>query len=177
MSVMQWSRLKKAVESRFAPSVFGRVELRTTNYRYIHDWEGRGWITVDRQEIHDFSTLNYYAQAHKLASAIREANRATDWTDPAQRDGYYEAGATSDQILLKQGIAPQGWFERSLQDYLQLSIEEALGSDNLLHRALAVLDRRLGKRRLRALELSATEHPLVRRLFDFRRKAEGLKTS
>jgi hypothetical protein len=47
---MQWSQMKKQVESFFAPSVAGRVELRSTSYRRSHDGEGRVWITLDGEE-------------------------------------------------------------------------------------------------------------------------------
>src|SRR5690349_4043454 len=150
---MQWSRLKKAVESLFAASVAGRVELRLTNYRHVHDGEGRGWITVDRTEVHQFSTLQYYVESNHLVGELREINGTTDWRVPDQREGYREAQAQGDAILLARGIAHQGWYVRSLESYLQLSVDEALAGDNFLHRALGVLDRRLGKRRLKILEL------------------------
>ena len=165
---MQWSRLKKEVESHFSPSVAGRVELRITNYRWAHDWEGRGWITIDKHEVHNFCTHKYYVEYNKLVDGIRAANHATDWCDPKQRDDYDQADAQANAILEQRGVMSQGWFERSLRQYLSLSIEEVLSSPNFLHRALAVLDKRLGKRRLKALELSPTEHPLVIRLFRLR---------
>jgi hypothetical protein len=74
---MQWSRLKKQVESRFAPSVAGRVELRTTNYRHVHDGEGRGWITIDKEEVHNFCTLKYWVERNLLLAGIREAKASS----------------------------------------------------------------------------------------------------
>ncbi|MEA2558967.1 MAG: hypothetical protein QOH06_471 [Acidobacteriota bacterium] len=169
---IQWSKLKKQVEQRFAPSVAGRVELRTTNYRHAHDSTGRGWITVDKTEVHNFCTLKYWVEHNALASGIREANSAMDWRDPAQRAGYYEAGDQADAILEMRGVVTQSWFEDSLQDFLSLSIEDALQSENFLHRALSILDARLGKRRLRSLEFGPEEHPLVRRFLALRQEAE-----
>lgn len=171
---MQWTKLKKQVEQRFAASVAGRVELRTTNYRQAHDWAGRGWITVDKTEVHNFCTLKYQVEHSALAQGIREANDATDFRDPGHRDGYHEARQQADAILERRGVLPQGWYENSLETFLSLSIDDALRSENLLHRALAVLDARLGKRRLRSLELSPEEHPLVRRFLELRRRAEGI---
>ena len=59
---MPWTKLKKQVEQRFAPSVAGRVELRTTSYRHAHDFAGRGWITVDKAEVHNFCTHKYWVE-------------------------------------------------------------------------------------------------------------------
>jgi hypothetical protein len=172
---MQWSKLKARVESFFAPAVAGRVELRTTNYRHVHDGAGRGWITIDGREVYNFCTQKYWVEGNALSAGIRTANRATDWSDPAQEVAYYEAGAQTEQILEKRGIVCQGGFESALADYLTLSLDDALASDNLVHRALAVLDGRLGKRRLRSLELRADEHPLVKQLLDFRCRVEGVR--
>jgi len=58
-------------------------------------------------------------------------------------------------------------------DYLGMSIDEVLCSQYVLIRAIGVLDRRVGKRKLRRLALEA-EHPLVRLLYCFRCDAEGL---
>jgi hypothetical protein len=172
---MQWSKLKTRVEAYFAPAVAGRVELRTTNYRHVHDGMGRGWITIDGREIHNFCTLRHWIERNALAAGIREANGATDWTDPAQASAYYEAGAQTMEILEKRGILCQGGFESALASYLTLSVDDALASDYLVHRALAVLDARLGKRRLRSIELRGDEQPLVRELLDFRCEAEGVR--
>jgi hypothetical protein len=48
---MQWSKLKRNVESLFADSVRGRVGPPSTRYRTMHDHDGRAWITLDSQEI------------------------------------------------------------------------------------------------------------------------------
>ncbi len=172
---MQWSKLKKQVESRFAPAVAGRVELRTTNYRKVNDWEGRGWITLDKNEIYNFCTQKYLFERWKLSKGIQEANRATDFLDPAQREGYYRGLDAAEEILDRQGVASQDSFEDALESYLNLTVEEALVSGDFIHRALAVLDRRLGKRRLRNLTLIAEEHQLVRDLLAFRLGVEGIK--
>jgi hypothetical protein len=63
-----------------------------------------------------------------------------------------------------------------LKAYLRLSIDDALKSDTPLVRALAVIDRRAGKRRLRSLEVGPLEHPLVRELFRLRCEAEGISS-
>lgn len=166
---MQWSRLKKEVESRFAPSVAGRVELRTTNYRQVHDWEGRGWITIDKEEVHNFCTLKYWVERNKLLEGFQD----TDWREPAQRAGYERARDEAEGILEKRGVLSQGWFENSLQEYLSLTIEDALASPNFLHRGLAIVDKRFGKRRLKSFEPSPTDHALVSRLLELRRAAEA----
>jgi hypothetical protein len=82
--------------------------------------------------------------------------------------------ATRLSIFSREGVVSQKFFECSIEAYPSLSIGEALESANFIHRALAMVDRRLGKRRLRSLGLRTDEHPLVLKLYEFRRVAEGI---
>lgn len=56
-------------------------------------------------------------------------------------------------------------FARSLFDYTSMSVEDALASSNFLIRAVAILDRRMGKRRLERVSLANDENELVRLFF------------
>ena len=60
-----------------------------------------------------------------------------------------------------------------LVSYLDLSLAAALASSEPIHRALAMIDRRLGRRRFDALRFPTSEHPTVRRLYDLRAEAES----
>jgi len=171
---MQWSKAKRRAESLLAPSVAGRVALRVTGYRAAHDAEGRGWITVDGEEAWSFCTLRYFVEHNKLAHGIRVANRGTDFRDPVQSDAYYAAGNKADAILEQRGVVSRSYFQAAVERYPDLPVDEALVSNNLVHRALAVLDRRLGKRRLGKLEFRTDEHPLVMGLYRFRCSSEGV---
>jgi len=106
---------------------------------------------------------------------LRQAHGVTDLRNPEQRQAYHDAGREAERILAERGILSQGWFETSLAEYLTLALDDALASDDLVHRALAVLDGRLGKRRLQSFPLRADESPLVRRLLDLRCEAEGVR--
>ena len=64
-----------------------------------------------------------------------------------------------------------------LKAYLRISIDDALKTDTPLVRALAVIDRRLGKRRLRSLDAGPDDHRLVRELYRLRCEAEGISTA
>lgn len=159
---MQWSRLKTSVEARFAAAVGRRVQLRVTRYRHAHDGEGRGWITLDGEEVFDASTLRNYPAMSALDSALQD--RGVSWQQAHRR---------ARAQLEAEGIFTAWTFNQALEDYLRLSIEKALSSTNVLHRALAIIDGRLGKRRFRGLRLRKKEHDLIRRLYEVRGLAEG----
>ncbi len=61
-----------------------------------------------------------------------------------------------------------------LFDYLNMSIDDILTSDHPVIRAFGMLDKRLGKRRLKAFDVE-DEHPLIKILYDFRYSSEGIK--
>jgi hypothetical protein len=56
----------------------------------------------------------------------------------------------------------------ALESYLSMSIEDALCSSNTIIRAIAMLDRRVGKRRLQQLVIDATTHPFITQLYTLR---------
>ena len=69
----------------------------------------------------------------------------------------------------------RGDANQALSDYLKLSIDDAIKSDNPIIRSLAILDRRFGRRRLAQFD-DSKEHPMVRELYRLRCEAEGIKT-
>lgn len=162
---MRWSKLKTMIEDRMAPSLAGRVQVHVTTYGRP-DWmpyftRGRGWITVDGREIANFSTDQYLVEHWRLKQETGMQQRVSDIPDP----------------LRERDILPRWWFEDALWDYLSLSIDDAVSSENFLIRALAMTDRRLGKRRLRRLQIRADEHPLIHMFYTLRCVAEGVDRS
>ncbi len=173
---MRWSKLKQLVEDRMADSLQRRVEVHSTWYRRLgHDHLGRTWITIDKHEVVNMCDLRYWNQYAPLMSEIRAANNATDYRDPAQRAQYYAAYDQAEALMHQQGVYDRGDCNRLLASYLHLSVDDAFLSANVLIRALAMLDSRLGKRRLRTLQLSDDEHPLVRQFYALRCEAEGIE--
>lgn len=137
---MRWSKLKQQVEALFAEGVRGRVELRTTRYKKAHDRFGRSWITIDGQEVANMS--NYLACGDSIADGNPDR---------------FDAGVFAGYDL-----------PVAMREYLSLSIDAAISSANALIRALAVLDRRAGARRLARID-PAKEVPLVTDLLAVRR--------
>jgi hypothetical protein len=152
---MRWSKVKLAMESLLAESLRGRVAYYATRYHHAHDSEGRGWITFDGKEVANFCTLSAWQRENEL-----DGTRAN-------------MGSPRDHRTLVTARWAEGFYtlpeyQDTLREYLNMSIESALESGDPLTRALAILDRRLGKRRLRALGYLSKSHPLVTRFYEFR---------
>ncbi len=173
---MRWSKLKQRVEDRIAPSLQRRVQVYSTWYRCLgHDRLGRVWITVDKREVANMSDWPYWIDYSDLVDEIRATISAPDHCDPAQLRELSAASGKAETILHRQGRYSRYQAQAMLKRYLSLTIDDALRSDEMLIRAFAMLDSRVGKRRLRTLHLGDDEHPLVRQFYALRCEAESIK--
>lgn len=164
---MRWSKLKSVVESRFAPALDGRVAINSAAYGNCSC--GHAWLTLDKQVVANFCTRAFW-------------NRA-DGQFERQNGRWVSGSPIPDHVSESQNrrYGEMEYGELSRQDAYQscwefvhdLDIDAALATDDPLIQTLAVLDSRIGKRRLASL---STEHlhPLTKRLLDARLDAEGL---
>lgn len=167
---MPWSRLKSLVESRLAPSLDGRVTLHQARYRHARKEVGRVWVAIDGEEVAAFATHMGWTRVRPLADALMDERRA--WGTEA---AYAAATADAEAQLRAAGEFSDDAALSDLEGYLSQTVESALTAPSPLTRALAMLDSRLGKRRLRALTLAPDEHPLVRIMFTLRCDTEGVR--
>ena len=139
-----WSKTRLVLESRLAKNLKGRVSYhydvyRTKGCKEKHDWwtemhvlsiivDGEAWFCTNPQ---------FYRQYY--------------------RDGAYRFGEISEnEIIRETGLVAGGFWETRamwyIHEYLNvLSIDQAIKHDNYFIRLLAVLDARLGKRKIKAL--------------------------
>jgi hypothetical protein len=170
---MDWSKLKQRTEARTADSIMGRVQFYNARYTHAHDGDGRGWITVDGREIANFCDHIARRAWDRVAADVLKAN-AEGWKDatPEQLAGWrnYETA----RWMRAKGKLGRWEFNEALERYLSLPIYDALVSEEALIRALAMIDRRVGKRRLQRLAARDERQPLVRMLYELRCEAEGI---
>ena len=150
---MRWSKLRSLVTEGFADSIRSRVDIQST--RYGNCSCGHAWITLDGEVIANFCT-----RAHSIAQGM-EATSAKVATTP--RHQFAKFGELSRQDA----------YEACWDFVHNLPIAAALTDVDPLVQTLAVLDRRVGKRRLAQLN-SSHYHPLAAVLLGVRREAEGL---
>ena len=148
---MRWSKLTSSLEALRVPALAKRVSIHQARYRYTREEVGRVWVTVDGREVASFDTSTYMRRRAELG------------TDDRAREMLRRRGQYDDYEAIVD-----------LEAYLSLPIDEALTSPSPLLRALAVIDRRVGKRRLRTLAVGPLEHPLVRQMYLLRCEAEGV---
>jgi hypothetical protein len=166
---MRWSKLKSLLEDRFAPSLARRVALQQARYRHTNEEVGRVTLTVDGREVAAFATHMGWRQVRPLADQLMEARGA--WGSPAE---YVQATADAEGQLRTNGVLSDAVALEDLEASLSMSLDAALAAASPLVRALAMLDRRLGKRRLRSMRFADTELALIRSLYTLRCAAEGI---
>ena len=161
---MNWSKVKQNVENCFAPSIKGRVELRATAYRSTDKRAGRGYIAVDGKIVWDACTMKFWeVEGAQIRLLKQEAGKSS----------FAVQGAANRQLAL-DGIMRKSGFIRTLERYGSVSVERALESGNVLAQSIAMLDARLGKRRLKSLDVSGLD-PLVQYFHHLRCEAEGIR--
>jgi hypothetical protein len=77
-------------------------------------------------------------------------------------------GQELSEWLAKQEIHSPNYMVGSLRVYLDISITEALQSENPFIKALAIVDRRVGKRTLERMNPAGAEHSLVKSFYELR---------
>ena len=157
---MRWSKVKKLVEDSFAESVKKRIKVYSTHYQCSC---GRGWITIDGEELVDFSTMlsgNIYGYVyHETTNTICAKHSAV------------KGDERTEGKLIEDGEFSRFDLHIACWDYLHQSIKDSLESENPLIKSLAILSAKVGKGRLGEIA-KQNLHPLTRALLDFRLEAE-----
>lgn len=151
---MQWSKLKARVKERICPELRDRVDFHLTSYRRSHDDVDKVWITIDGETV-------FKAKHYAYAKASAEA--------------FYcgLSGAAIKSMLREVEVFDPADFGNAMRSYLDLPIAKALVSTDPLIKAFAIIDRRVGKRTLLKLELSASESPLILAFYSLRLLVES----
>ena len=85
---------------------------------------------------------------------------------------------TMDELALNHGIFDEHNFYHSFSVFDNQSIEKSLVSDDLLVRIFAILDRRVGKRRLIAMQEEMKNEPEILQVFYLiRTEAENISVT
>lgn len=160
-----WSGIRKKLEEDYlCPALRGRARYFATTYRASHDQEGRAAILVDGVEVLKSSYYEYAIAIWDRKNDLR-AQEGNDW----------ESYRQIIKAVVDDGYFDQRDFYAAFQKFDNQSLEASLADENPIVRIFALLDRRLGKRRLAALEENMEQElDWVRPFYLLRMEAEGL---
>lgn len=161
-----WNGIKHKLETEYlAKTLRGHIQYFVTTYSRSPDHEGRASILLDGKEI---LSGNYYNQWNKAHLYPHD-----DKYDIRMKCDH----PFMDEAAMELGTFDQRCFYEAFDVFDNQSIEKSLASDNLLIKIFALLDRRVGKRRLLKMKSEIFKEPKVIQLFyTIRIKAEGIKS-
>jgi hypothetical protein len=186
---MVWSKMKQQLESYLCPALVGRVEYRATGYRYLPDKAGRCYITVDKKEVFNMSDvtaeISWYQTEQEIKNdpnveipvsdaEIEALRKETCGKVPEDRLAVIATSRKitdyAKEIMAAQAILSKSDFYRAANIFLSRSIEESLDSNEILLNIFALVDRRVGKKRiLNMAENINLKHPIVQYFYQLRR--------
>lgn len=177
---LQWSKTKKTVERFLCERLQGRIELHATYYRKFHDQPARVSVTLDGIEILSAADTTFYTKQQKiyqhLSTELPPMPYDDNWTvmfNSPERHALVCANQEAEQMLVVAETFSSFHIYEPLMQYHTLSIEDALQSEHVFTQALAMFDRRLGKRKL--LKITPQQlHPTVQHFYVIRCEAEGI---
>lgn len=157
---MIWSQLRKHIRSLICEDLRDRVNFHRAVYRKSHDDDyDHAYITLDGKKVFELSFGAWL-------NALGETTQAVKAEHP--RESWLKNNIRAHAIMEKNGVKNASFLGDSLHRYLETPLEESSQSDNALIRALAMIDRRTGRRSLAKVTLAPDEDPLVRTLFELR---------
>lgn len=186
---MIWSKLKQNLECFLSPELVGRVEYRATGYRYSPDKSGRCYITIDKKEVFNMSDITTMIKWYQTEQEIKNdqdiqipiteddielVRKDTGGTVPEERLAVIARNRKisdyAKELIAAQAVLSKSDFYSAANAFLSKSIDKSLESDDILLNIFALVDRRVGKKRILGLEDKIKlKHPIVQYFYNLRR--------
>ncbi|MDO5522092.1 MAG: hypothetical protein Q4G58_16475 [bacterium] len=183
-----WSKVKQQLQSFMSPDLEGRVEYRASSYKYIKDKAGSCYLSVDKNEVFAMNTTKYNIRWYETEQEIYKDYESVAHVSPDEIQAFKEkegknipderipvilkkrkAQAIAKSIFVEQTILSKSNFFEEANTFLTSSIDSSLASDHILLNVFAIIDRRVGKSRLRKMEQQINEkHPVVQYFYHLR---------
>lgn len=159
-----WSKMRHKLENEYlAESLKGHICYFATSYSKYPDHEGRASILLDGKQIIEGSYCGRWNK-YQLLPKDENYNLRISYEFPIM-----------DDVALQFGQFDQRCFYEAFYEFDNQSIEKSLSSENAIVRVFALLDRRIGKRRLRSIQENIhNEGEVFRTFFNIRATAEGI---
>lgn len=183
---MSWSKLKQQLESFLAPALAGRVEYRASSYRYLPDKAGTCYLSVDKKNVLNMrdSFITWYQTEQEIKNdsdlhipihpeEIETVRKDTHGTVPEDRLLVIATGRKKSELakelLAAQTALSKSNFIATANKFLSTPIEESLESKDILLNILALVDRRVGKKRILSMgDKIKLKHPIVQYFYELR---------
>lgn len=185
---MAWSKIRQQLDNFLYPGLKGVLQYDATGYRYAPDKSGMNYITINKKNIFNMyditTTIKWYKTEQEIKNdknillpvsneEIEAIRTETKGTVPEDRllimARNKKIVVYAKEILIAQSNLSKSNFQVVGNLFLSTSIEESLESSDILLNILALVDKRVGKKRL--LKMSdkiKLKHPVVQYFYNLR---------
>lgn len=185
---MSWSKLKQNLESFLCPALQGRVEYLATSYRYLPDKAGLCNLAVDKKNVLNMGDTANFIRWYQSELEIKndpdiQIPVYDEDLEAVRRE--FKGNVPEDRLLVIATSRKKSEYAKALLSaqstlcksnfiviatkFLSASIEESLESDEILLNVLALIDRRVGKKRILTMsEKMKFKHPIVQYFYELR---------
>ena len=175
-----WSSIRKRLEQDLlCEKLRGRVQYFRTIYHGAPDEYGRFAVRVDGKEVFRANPYNEMA-IWQLEQQIKEEQQIPprEWT--GKEDLYDEENRAVEEVARLQaaegGVVDSFEIPWVIRQYLNQNITANLEDEDPVVRMFAILDRRVGKRRLKEIADHVDEQPVwLQAFYRLRLEAEGMQ--
>jgi NhaP-type Na+/H+ and K+/H+ antiporter len=140
-----------------------RISINSTRYGGCHC--GHAWITLNKNIIANFCTRAFW---NTRPVSDEKTGKWVQGEEINEKNKKYDNLENTYGELSRQDVYESCW--AYVHD---LSIEQAVLSDNPLIQSLAMIDKRLGKRKIKEIDINLL-HPLAKRLLKERIEIEKI---
>ncbi|MDW0110499.1 SF0329 family protein [Sporosarcina aquimarina] len=185
---MTWSKLKKSLESFLCPALSGRVEYLASSYHYFPDKSGACYIAVDKKKVFNMrdttTSIRWFQTELEIKNAldiqipisseeIEALRNETNALVPEDRllvmARSRKLSEYAKEMMFAQSSLSKSNFNVAANKFLTTPIEESIESNDILLNILALVDRRVGKKRLvNMTEKMKLKHPIVQYFYELR---------
>ena len=158
---------KQLEQENICEALQGRIQYFATRYRESHDEEGRVAIRLDGREVFKSCFFDWSRTRDQVIADSPELKTACN--------SYWEYWDKVHLETERRGSFDQYAFYQAFYYYQNHSMEDCLTSENAIVWLFAILDKRVGKRRLQKLLPEVENQPdWLKFFFGLRMEAEGL---
>jgi hypothetical protein len=186
--LMTWSKTKQQLENFLCDSLRGCVEYQATSYRYAPDKAGHCCITVNKVQVFAMNDKKTKIAWYQTEQEIKnDPSIKLPITQEDLDQLRYELGPSipddrlpiiiknrkisehARELIAAQTMLCKSDFYETCNRFLQLPIEKSLQSKDILLNIFAIVDRRVGKKRLLDMrDQIALKHPIVQFFYQLR---------
>jgi len=159
---MQWNKFKKKVKEYIHPLFRDKIK-----FNYNGGWSNKFIILYENKALATYISDPWNWEANNLFT-------------PVIPDEFGEALKIMHQMMEEEAVkqktySPQKVSNLIMDVFNNMSIKDALNSENKFIRAIALIDRRCGSRTFKQIDYSTEEDFLLRNVYNLRKYLEGQK--